>query len=181
MTPELSGLITDAKHGDAEAFGRLYGYIYQDLYHYALYRLGSCEEAEDAVQETALEAFRGIGNLKNVDAFRSWMFTILSARCNRHIHILVQQRNQTPLEDCELPINDFAGETDISCHLREVIRALPKEDQQLVLLSVIGGFSGKEIAAIMNRPQGTLRSRLHRTLKKLRAVLDDEPSDYKNK
>ena len=43
-----------------------------------------------------------------------------------------------------------------------------------MLLSVVGGFSGSEIAAMMKRPPGTLRCRLHRTLKKLRETLDEE-------
>ena len=41
------------------------------------------------------------------------------------------------------------------------------------LLAVVGGFSGNEIADIMKRPPGTLRCRLHRTLKKLRKTLDE--------
>ena len=138
-------LIERARRRDSAAFGELYGQIYADLYRYALYRLGSREEAEDAVQEAALEAFRGIAGLKKPGAFRGWMFTILNARCNRHIRGLV----------------------------REAIAALPDEDRQLVLLAVVGGFSGNEIADIMKRPPGTLRCRLHRTLKKLRKTLDE--------
>ena len=50
-------LIERARRRVSAAFGELYGQIYADLYRYALYRLGSREEAEDAVQEAALEAF----------------------------------------------------------------------------------------------------------------------------
>lgn len=174
MPTDMPQWIAAAKQGDARAFGKLYETIYADLFHFALYRLGSREEAEDAVQETALEAFRGIHGLKNPEAFRSWMFSILSARCNRHIALLIRRRNETPVEELRLSAEDFAPEADDACRLREAIAALPDEDRQLVLLAVVGGFSGKEIAAIMQRPPGTLRSRLHRTLKKLRAVLEKE-------
>lgn len=174
MTTDMPKWIAAARQGDARAFGRLYETIYADLYHYALYRLGSREEAEDAVQETALEAFRGIHALQKPEAFRSWMFTILSARCNRHITLLIQRRAETPVDELGLSSEDFAPDTDDACRLRAAIAALPDEDRQLVLLSVVGGFSGKEIAAILQRPPGTLRSRLHRTLKKLRTVLENE-------
>lgn len=89
-------LIERARRRDTAAFGELYGQVYTDLYRYALYRLGTREEAEDAVQETALEAFKGIGRLQKPDAFRSWIFTILNARCNRHIRGLVRSREETP-------------------------------------------------------------------------------------
>ena len=163
-----------ARRRDTAAFGELYGQVYTDLYRYALYRLGTREEAEDAVQETALEAFKGIGRLQKPDAFRSWIFTILNARCNRHIRGLVRSREETPLEECSLSMEDFSPELLTACRLREAIAALSDEDRQLVLLSVVGGFSGSEIAAMMKRPPGTLRCRLHRTLKKLRETLDEE-------
>ena len=166
-------LIERARRRDSAAFGELYGQIYADLYRYALYRLGSREEAEDAVQEAALEAFRGIAGIKKTGAFRGWMFTILNARCNRHIRGLVRAREETPLEDCFLSVEDFSPELLTACRLREAIAALPDEDRQLVLLAVVGGFSGNESADIMKRPPGTLRCRLHRTLKKLRKTLDE--------
>lgn len=174
MTTEMPKWIAAARQGDARAFGKLYETLYTDLYHFALYRLGSREEAEDAVQETALEAFRGIGDLKKPESFRSWIFTILNARCSRHITSLIRQRSETPIETLPLFLEDFSPDADDACRLREAIAALSEEDRQLVLLSVVGGFSGKEIAAILRRPPGTLRSRLHRTLKKLRAVLETE-------
>lgn len=178
MDPSAGGsstnsLIERARRRDTAAFGELYGQVYEDLYRYALYRLGSREEAEDAVQETALEAFRGIGGLKKPDAFRSWIFTILNARCNRHIRRLVRAREETPLEDCPLSLEDFSPELLTACRLREAIAALSDEDRQLVLLAVVGGFSGAEIAGMMKRPPGTLRCRLHRTLKKLRETLGE--------
>ena len=176
MDADITALVAKAKRGDARAFGQLYEQIYTDLYRYALFSLGSREEAEDAVQETALEAFRGIAGLKSDEAFRSWMFTILSARCNRHIAQLIRRRNQTELEACPLAEEDFSPELHDALTLRSAIAALSPEDRRLVLLSVVGGFSGKEIAAMMKRPEGTLRSRLHRTLKKLRAALA-EPLD----
>ena len=103
-----------------------------------------------------------------------WMFTILSARCNRHIRGLIRRREETDLDACPLACPDFAGDRDTALRLRAAIADLGPEDRRLVLLSVVGGYSGKEIAALLGRPEGTLRSRLHRTLKKLRALLPEE-------
>ena len=100
MNDDFIEQVQRAAAGDAAAFGVLYEQVYTDLYRYALYALGSREEAEDAVQETALEAFRGLHGLRQPDAFRGWMFTILSARCNRHIRGLIRRREETDLDAC---------------------------------------------------------------------------------
>lgn len=174
VTEETAALVAQAQSRDAEAFGRLYEYVYTDLYRYAYYQLGHAEAAEDAVQETALEAFRGIRKLKNAGAFRCWIFTILSARCNRGIRDLCRQRGQNPLEDAQLSVSDFTEKSDEAIRLYEAIANLPEEDRRLLLLATVGGFSGREIARIMGRPEGTLRSRLSRCIKKLRCVLSDD-------
>ena len=66
MNDDFIEQVQRAAAGDAAAFGVLYEQVYTDLYRYALYALGSREEAEDAVQETALEAFRGLQDRKSV-------------------------------------------------------------------------------------------------------------------
>lgn len=103
MNDDFIEQVQRAAAGDAAAFGVLYEQVYTDLYRYALYALGSREEAEDAVQETALEAFRGLHGLRQPDAFRGWMFTILAARCNRHIRGLIRRREETDLDACPWP------------------------------------------------------------------------------
>lgn len=97
MNDDFIEQVQRAAAGDAAAFGVLYEQVYTDLYRYALYALGSREEAEDAVQETALEAFRGLHGLRRPDAFRGWMFTILAARCNRHIRGLIPPPGRKPI------------------------------------------------------------------------------------
>ena len=73
---------------DENAFCRLYDNCREDLYRYAYYKLGSREEAEDAVQDCVLEAWRGLSGLRRVEAFRGWIFKILAASCNRRIRVL---------------------------------------------------------------------------------------------
>lgn len=180
MMQDMTALVSQARQGDADAFGRLYEMVYQDLFRYAVYCLGSTQEAEDAVQETALEAFRGISRLKKAESFRGWIFTILYARCNRHIAGLIARRNESDIDTYIIPSDDFSQNQDLSIQLREAVGRLPAEDRRLVMLSVVGGFSGHEIAVLLKRPEGTLRSRLHRTLKKLHALLDENDDFHRN-
>lgn len=76
MAFEAESLAARARDGDAQAFGDLYAMVWRDLYRFAYYYLGNEEDAEDAVQETAMEAYKGISRLKDPAAFKGWIFTI---------------------------------------------------------------------------------------------------------
>ena len=74
-------LINEAIAGSKEAFCSLYGEYKDRLYRYALYRLGVPADAEDAVSECVLAAWKCIGSLRSAKAFSSWIFWILSYCC----------------------------------------------------------------------------------------------------
>ena len=65
---DISFLVKKAKDRDIAAFSELYSIFSEDLYRFALYTLNSKEDAEDAVQETIIKAYKSIGNLRD-DAF----------------------------------------------------------------------------------------------------------------
>ena len=73
-----------AREGDARAFGELYSKFSGEMYRYALYSLSSVEAAQDAVQDTALEAWKSINRLRNEEAAKAWFFKILN-HCCKHI------------------------------------------------------------------------------------------------
>ena len=72
-----------AKKGDKAAFGELFAQFSPEMYRYALFCLGDREAAQDAVQEAALEAYRGIAGLKKPESAKAWFFKILYAVCKR--------------------------------------------------------------------------------------------------
>ena len=76
-------LVRQAKHGSTDAFASLYQEVYEDLYRFAVYVLQDPADAQDAVSETVTDAFASIGQLRSEQAFRGWIFRILSAKCKR--------------------------------------------------------------------------------------------------
>ena len=86
-------LIELARAGDKDAFCGLYGQYKDRLYRYGFYRLDSGEAAEDAVSECVLAAWKGIGGLRNPDAFSPWLFQILGACCSRQIRKQMEERD----------------------------------------------------------------------------------------
>ena len=169
----MKDLIKDAKKGDAAAFGRLYAELSHELYRFALYYLHREQDAEDAVQDAAMAAFRNIRSLQKPESFRSWFFKILSNECKKYLI-----RRATHPED---PTDEFPTLADVSSgqdhalrfELADLLNALPDEDRQIVLLSVLEGYSSKEIAGITGIKANTVRSRLSRSLHKIRAELEN--------
>ncbi len=73
--------VRQAQAGDVDAFCALYTAYQQKLFHYAYYKLGNVQDAEDVVQDCMLTAFEQLGMLKKPEAFGSWLFSILYHGC----------------------------------------------------------------------------------------------------
>ena len=160
----ITQLVTQAQAGSRAAFGELYESLAGDLYRMALYTLGSGPDAEDAVADTFAEAWKGIKNLREPEAFRSWMFRIQ----------IVARKKEIDLDSYYETAEEAAPETATRrAELSEALGTLSPEERQIVLLSVLEGYTTREIASMLEMPQGTVSSKLSRSLKKLRLQLQD--------
>ena len=172
MSIDTSFLTEKAKNGDSAAFSELYGMFSSDLYRFALYMLASPEDAEDAVQEAVLSAWKSLKSLKDSSLFKAWVFKILSNKCKNILALRKKNPDALPDEDYDFLVSDTEGEYPFkSMELIEALKTLTPPDGQIVLLSVIGGFTSSEIARIYSLPPGTVRSKQQRALQKLRVTL----------
>lgn len=172
---ELEQLVERARQGDAAAFSQIYEHWQGELYKYALYILGNRYDAEDVVSECFIEAFRGLKNLREPAAFKGWIFKILSIRCKRRIGEFIRARNTLNVDDFLLLPSDSPALDETSVENVQLLKALEeiKPDERMILiLSVVHGYTTKEIAAILGRPHGTVSARLHRTYGKLRNLME---------
>jgi len=164
-----------ARGGDKDAFAQVYESIAPDLYKVALYTLGNAYDAEDAVSETFIEAYKGIVNLRDASSFKPWMMKILSVRCKRKISEYVKHKNTFDIENFMTSLSDEADlSSDVSDQVTVVgaLSRLSAMERQIIALSVLQGYTTKEIAKILGSPQGTVSSKLHRSLAKLRRMLE---------
>ena len=187
-------LIDLAREGDPKAFCDLYDQSKDSLYRYALYKLGSREDAEDAVQDCVLDAWRQIRSLRSSEAFRTWIFRILSGCCNRRIKGLIREREkisaavqtQTADSPIDKPLkpgtkrpegsgeqDEIASLTD-SMDLTQALQILSDQERDVVLLSVIGGFTSAEVGSMTGLTAGGVRSKLSRSLRKMRSCMEVE-------
>lgn len=169
-------LIQAAKQGDAQSFTALYEKVAPALYRTALYTLGNSYDAEDVVSETFMETFHGIAKLRDEKAFCPWIHKILSARCKRKIKEYIKGR-QTFDIDSMIDLDDGKDMGENAFQRVDLLRALEQlslQERQIVLLSVLEGYTTKEIAHILTCPHGTVSSKLYRALKKMRKVIENE-------
>lgn len=177
-------LIEKSKAGDKEAFAEIYDMYKDQLYRYAYYRLGNHSDAEEAVSECVIGAFRQIRNLRETDAFRSWLFRILSVCCANQIKEQIRQRETEDIDDVRIahargqsvPLHsegkDPSESVTEALDLKSALSQLSSEDREIVLLTEVAGFNSREIAELMKMKDTTVRSRLSRSLTKLRHMLE---------
>ena len=152
-----------------------------DLYRAARHTLGSQAEAEDAVQETYLQAWKSFYRFTAGTNCRAWLFKIL-------FHVIHHQRRknrrwQTLGEQEEFLLETLTYEAPIRQQLsdEEVLAALnrlPEIFRAVILLADVEEFAYKEIAQILDIPIGTVMSRLNRGRKLLRGELGDYAQRY---
>ena len=162
-------LIRRAIGGDKEAFAAVYMQYRNALYRYAYFRLGDQTDAEDAVSACVVAAFEGISGLRSEAAFRAWIFRILYRSCGNLLAARSAEIHNVGEEALEA-VPDEGGER-LTPELTEAFGVLDDEDREIVLLSVIAGYNSREIASLMSLKPTTVRSRLSRSLAKMRLFL----------
>ncbi len=171
-------LVIKASQGDKNAFSDLYHSCYKDLYKMALYTLGDSEIAADTVADTFVELWKGIGKLRNPSSFAPWAFKILGVRCKKEIANLIKRRATYNIDDLIETPSEVSGDLDEelseNASLASALGNLEAEERMIVILSVLHGYTNKEIAEMLGKPQGTVSSKLHRTYAKLREMLGGE-------
>jgi RNA polymerase sigma-70 factor (ECF subfamily) len=160
--------------GDEQAFGILYERYVTRIYNYIYYRTGNVHDAEDLTARVFYRAMRHIHNYNDRGLpISAWLYRI-AHNLVANWHRDNSRRKEIPLEDTLLSSGyDFHPEQELLVseeqqRLLVIIRSLPAERQQLLILKYIENLSNAEIGLIMERTEGAVKSLYHRTLLSLR-------------
>jgi RNA polymerase sigma-70 factor (ECF subfamily) len=167
-----------ASRGDAEAFSFLYEKNVTRIYNYIFYRIGSASDAEDITSRVFYRAFGHINSyVEKGVPFSAWLYRIAhNLIANWHRDNL--RRKEVPLEDhLELPQRSDQPERMLEKNqetelLLKGIRRITADRQQLILLKYLENLSNAEIAMIMGRSEGAIKSLYHRALIALREEME---------
>lgn len=152
-----------------DTFDTLVKALSPELYRFALSLCHNPDTAEDLVQETFLRGWRSHTDLRDAQATRAWLYTILR---NEHAR-LYERRRPIACDPGLLPEVAVRG-YDTSAEaflLRRALGGLSDDYREPLLLQVIGGFSCKEIGAMLDLNTNTVLTRLFRARKTLREQL----------
>ncbi len=172
MKNDLEKLVREAQTGSSKAFAAVYSFYATDLYKFALWYTGNSADAQDCVQEAVLLSFKNIAQLKKPSAFKSWMFKILSNVCKSKLNDPADKLCSVSVSEITETISySVPCNAGLSAELNDALAMLEPDEKQIVLLSVIGRYKSGEIANMLDMTAGTVRSKLSRSLKKLRDIL----------
>ena len=172
MKNNLEQLVREAQTGNSKAFASVYSFYATDLYKFALWYTGNSADAQDCVQEAVSLSFRNIAKLQKPSSFKSWMFKILSNVCKSKLNDPADRLFSVPVHEIHETVSDTVTvDAGLSAELCDALSELSDDERQIVLLSVIGRYKSNEIAKMLDMTSGSVRSKLSRSLKKLRDIL----------
>lgn len=169
-----TGLVEAVRRGDAAAFDMLVRRYLRRAYTVAYRLLEQKEDAEDLVQEVFMTVLEKIETFQPGRPFGPWFFRILTNR-GHNLRARRARRATLPLpaeaEATSPSPADDAARAELRAWLDDALARLPERQRLIVQLFEVDGFSGAEIAEMLDMPPATVRWNLHQARKKLRTAL----------
>jgi RNA polymerase sigma-70 factor (ECF subfamily) len=166
-------LVVAAQAGDREAFSQLVRLHQRRAYIVARSIVLSHEDAEDAVQEGFLHAYRALDRFLPDQAFGAWLHRIVAnAALDLTRRRKVRDADELP-ETVASPFRDPAEAGDLRDRLRAALAKLTPRQRAVIVMHDVQGYKHTEIGAMLGIPEGTARSDLHHARMMMRRSLGD--------
>lgn len=168
-----ANLIHDFKQGDKSAFDALFD-RYRDGVYSLVYRTLGPAGAEDAAQDVFVQLYKSLHRFRGDAAFKTWLFRLTLNVCRDHI----RRHSRQPVT-CELSADSVGGDVDAGHGLttgtaqdvESALLDLPEDERSLLELRYVQGFSHREISEMLGCNNGTVRTKIHRAIIRLRRRL----------
>jgi RNA polymerase sigma-70 factor, ECF subfamily len=169
--------VKKAKKGNTKAFQKLIETEKEKLYRMAYLYVKNESDAIDIVHETIYKAYISIKKLKEPDYFSTWLVRIL---INTALDFKKKNKRIIPVEELERYGNDENTERlhiEERLDLVDAIAQLEEKYKPVIILRYYNDLPIKEIAKILNCPEGTVKTNLHRAIQELRTFLERSASN----
>lgn len=169
-------LVGAARDGDRAAFGRLYD-RYAGMVHGILLAKVPLAEVDDLVQDVFMMALRRLSTLRESGCFGAWLAAIARNRANDyHRRSLPEEQLANDSSEKDIGSGDSSGQhEDPAVGILDAVRSLPAAYRETLILRLVEGMTGPEIAARTGLTHGSVRVNLHRGMQQLRAKLSSDP------
>jgi len=160
--------IKRCQQGDREVFRHLVERYQKRAVAHAMAILFNRDDAEDAVQEAFIDAFKAIGTFDTSRMFYPWFYVLLRNRCYK----MTAGRRPTESLDEALLLDSQRGVTeDTRLALEKALHSLTREEREIVCLKYFSGLSYDDLATHLQVPRGTVMSRLFNARRRLKGKL----------
>ena len=172
VPPEL---VLAAQRGDRDALEDLIARSYRPAFTLALRLMGNADDAAEATQEAYIRLVRGLGGFREVGAFPTWLFKIVSNVCLTEMRR--RSRREVPVDlnagvQAEpVDVEEIAVDRAFRGEVERCLRRLPEVYRAVIVLRDVYGLSGEETAKVLGVSSGAVKVRLHRARKRLRDEL----------
>jgi len=182
---EIEDIVRSARKGDRDAFRRLLERYHSDLYRLAFATLGNHHDAEDALQEAYISAYKGLARFRGDSDPKTWFYRItlnrsLDLRRKRRgvvVSLTPEHPEQAALDPVDANPDADPGRRLESKQMRALVAAsldrLSPLEHSVFVLRHHRELALKEIAAILERSEGTIKNILFRAVRKVRGFLRD--------
>lgn len=184
-------LISQAQAGDPYAQGELVRAWYPRIYNYAFKYFGEADLANEAAQQTFIALHNKIGQLKECDKFKSWIYTIATNICRqesrkgkRHRWLsfdqLLPQQEQESSPAWEVSKNGNNDpeksylQSELNGILTKCLQQLSKDQREVLIMKEYEGLKFREIAEALHTSENTVKSRLYYAFSHMRKLLAKE-------
>ncbi|MGH2369608.1 MAG: GNAT family N-acetyltransferase, partial [Chloroflexota bacterium] len=179
---DLKSLVVRAQANSLGAYEAIVVRFQDMAVGYAYSLLGDIHLAEDAAQETFVQAYRDLPTLRQPEAFPGWFRRLTFKQCDRirrrmHLRTLpLDAALALPSHEPGPP--EVVEARDVQRQVRQAIRDLPEPERTVTALFYVGRYAQAEIAAFLDLPVTTVNNRLHAARKRLRRSMLDMAQDH---
>jgi RNA polymerase sigma-70 factor (ECF subfamily) len=171
-----AAIISRVLDGDVEAYGALVARYRERYARFAVHMLGERDDAEEALQDAFVRAYRSLGQCADPGRFDSWLFRILANRCRtagarraRRARTFVRDDVALGAASAEHPAERREWREEI----RRALGRLEPEQREAFLLKHVEDLSYEEMAALTGAGVSALKMRVKRACDRLRALLEE--------
>jgi len=170
-------LILQVKDGNHGAFRVLVERHMKQAYNVAYNFVNDHDEAEDIAQESFIRIYHAIGSFRNEAGFGTWLYRIVT---NLSLNRLRQKKYITRIDPIEMdafmsnaltPIDEH-HRRDMHALIEHALHELPTLQRAVVILRHLNGLSTKQVSTILRCSEGTIKTHLHRGIKKMKVKLN---------
>ena len=170
-------LLEKAKSGDGKAFGRIVERHTGVVYAAVRSVLGSRSDIDDAVQEAFIRIYRGLPSFSGRSSLSTWIWSI--AR-NHAINVRAKERDDViPLEKtAEIASNRYGPEAELARRtaaedIEWLLSSLEGNYREVIELRYLAGKKYREIAKVLDLPEGTIKTLIHRARIRMKKMMDE--------